>query len=167
MNERRQSDSEGCLSILLRAPLVRFGEPDDVGYAVLYQISDESRFVAGSGFVVDGGWLAQCEPPEGLCKSDVVAPRYGQRGAATVDVPLLAEIQYPLGHRRLLGIGLILRLQEGGRLGAIGNHGVAIRPCWRDYKILVTACRIRAPPPEWIGKLTECPLSEVELDQII
>ena len=45
--------------MLSRIPLGRFGEPDDVGYAVLYLASDESRYVTGSEVVVDGGWVAQ------------------------------------------------------------------------------------------------------------
>ena len=40
-------------------PLKRIGEPDDVAYAVLYLASDESRFVTGSEFKIDGGLTAQ------------------------------------------------------------------------------------------------------------
>lgn len=39
-------------------PLRRLGEPEDVGYAVLYLASDESRFVTGSELKVDGGLTA-------------------------------------------------------------------------------------------------------------
>lgn len=59
MNERRRSDPDAYQSMLSRVPLGRFGQPDDVGYAVLYLASDESRFVTGSELVVDGGWVAQ------------------------------------------------------------------------------------------------------------
>ena len=59
MNERSRSDPERYQSMLSRVPLGIFGEPDDVGYAVLYLASDESRFVTGSEVVVDGGWVAQ------------------------------------------------------------------------------------------------------------
>jgi NAD(P)-dependent dehydrogenase (short-subunit alcohol dehydrogenase family) len=34
------------------------GEPEDVAYAALYLLSDASRFVTGTGMVVDGGALA-------------------------------------------------------------------------------------------------------------
>lgn len=40
-------------------PLKRIGEPDDVAYCVLYLASDESKFVTGSEFKIDGGMLAQ------------------------------------------------------------------------------------------------------------
>ncbi len=40
-------------------PLRRLGEPEDVGYAVLYLASDESRFVTAAEFKIDGGITAQ------------------------------------------------------------------------------------------------------------
>ena len=40
-------------------PLGHLGEPDDVGYAILYLASDESKFVTGSELVVDGGYTAR------------------------------------------------------------------------------------------------------------
>ncbi|NBW11224.1 MAG: glucose 1-dehydrogenase [Caulobacteraceae bacterium] len=40
-------------------PLKRIGEPNDVAYCVLYLASDESKFVTGSEFRIDGGMLAQ------------------------------------------------------------------------------------------------------------
>ena len=40
-------------------PLKRIGEPDDVAYCVLYLVSDESKFVTGAEFKIDGGMLAQ------------------------------------------------------------------------------------------------------------
>ncbi len=40
-------------------PLGHIGEPIDVGYAILYLASDESKFVTGSDLVVDGGYTAQ------------------------------------------------------------------------------------------------------------
>ncbi len=40
-------------------PLGHLGEADDVGYAILYLASDESKFVTGSEVVVDGGYTAR------------------------------------------------------------------------------------------------------------
>jgi NAD(P)-dependent dehydrogenase (short-subunit alcohol dehydrogenase family) len=40
-------------------PMKRIGEPDDVAYCVLYLASDESRFVTGAEFKIDGGMTAQ------------------------------------------------------------------------------------------------------------
>ena len=40
-------------------PMKRIGEPDDVAYCVLYLASDESRFVNGAEFKIDGGATAQ------------------------------------------------------------------------------------------------------------
>lgn len=45
--------------LVRQIPLQRLGEPEDVGYAVLYLASDESRFVTASEFKIDGGITAQ------------------------------------------------------------------------------------------------------------
>lgn len=39
-------------------PLGKMGEPKDVAYVVLYLASDESKYVTGAEFVIDGGILA-------------------------------------------------------------------------------------------------------------
>ena len=39
-------------------PLGRIGEPNDIGYMVVYLASDESRFVTAAEMVVDGGCTA-------------------------------------------------------------------------------------------------------------
>ena len=39
-------------------PIGRIGEPIDIAYMDLYLASDESSWVTGSEFVIDGGWLA-------------------------------------------------------------------------------------------------------------
>jgi NAD(P)-dependent dehydrogenase (short-subunit alcohol dehydrogenase family) len=46
---------EGLRSIQARQLTGDLGQPEDVAQAVLYLASDESRFVLGSGLVVDGG----------------------------------------------------------------------------------------------------------------
>jgi 3(or 17)beta-hydroxysteroid dehydrogenase len=40
---------------LSQIPLGKFQEPEDIAHAVLFLLSDESRFVTGSQLVVDGG----------------------------------------------------------------------------------------------------------------
>ena len=40
-------------------PLCHMGEPDDIGYGVVYLASDESKFITGSELVIDGGYTAR------------------------------------------------------------------------------------------------------------
>lgn len=51
--------AKGEEKLVRQIPLRRLGEPEDVGYAVLYLASDESRFVTASEFKIDGGITAQ------------------------------------------------------------------------------------------------------------
>lgn len=44
--------------VLERTPLARVGEPNDVAHTALYLASDQSAFVTGGVFVVDGGFRA-------------------------------------------------------------------------------------------------------------
>jgi len=59
MTERRRAEPDVYQRMLSRIPLGRYGEADEVAYAVLYLASDESSFVTGSELVIDGGWTAQ------------------------------------------------------------------------------------------------------------
>jgi NAD(P)-dependent dehydrogenase (short-subunit alcohol dehydrogenase family) len=59
MTERRRADAATYQRMLSRIPLGRYGEAEEVAYAVLYLASDESAFVTGSELVIDGGWTAQ------------------------------------------------------------------------------------------------------------
>jgi len=43
-------------------PMKRLGEPEDVGYAMLFLASDEAKYITGQTIVVDGGQLL----PEGV-----------------------------------------------------------------------------------------------------
>jgi NAD(P)-dependent dehydrogenase (short-subunit alcohol dehydrogenase family) len=40
-------------------PIGHIGEPDDIGWAIVYLASDEAKFVTGSELVVDGGYTAR------------------------------------------------------------------------------------------------------------
>jgi len=50
---------EGEKKLVRQIPLRRLGEPEDVGYCIIYLASDESRFVTASEFKIDGGITAQ------------------------------------------------------------------------------------------------------------
>lgn len=49
---------------LVHIPMGRFGEAKEMAYAALYLASDESSFVTGADFVVDGGITAAYVTPE-------------------------------------------------------------------------------------------------------
>ena len=40
-------------------PVGHVGEPDDIGYGILFLASDESKFMTGSELVIDGGYTAR------------------------------------------------------------------------------------------------------------
>ena len=42
-----------------RHPIGHVGEPDDVGWAVVYLASEEAKFITGSELVIDGGYTAR------------------------------------------------------------------------------------------------------------
>ncbi len=50
---------------LVHIPMGRFGEAKEMAYAALYLASDESSYVTGSEFTVDGGITAAYVTPEG------------------------------------------------------------------------------------------------------
>ncbi|AZO76573.1 MULTISPECIES: SDR family oxidoreductase [unclassified Bosea (in: a-proteobacteria)] len=51
-------DAARSAPILSRTPMNRWGDPSDVGGAVLFLLSDAARFVTGAVLPVDGGYLA-------------------------------------------------------------------------------------------------------------
>jgi len=40
-------------------PIGSMGEPDDIGWAIVYLASEEAKFITGSELVIDGGYTAQ------------------------------------------------------------------------------------------------------------
>lgn len=50
---------DGEKKLVRQIPLKRLGEPEDIGYCILYLGSDESRFVTGAEFNIDGGITAR------------------------------------------------------------------------------------------------------------
>ena len=50
---------EGREQAAARHPMGRIGQPEDIGYGVLFLASDESSFMTGSELVIDGGLTAQ------------------------------------------------------------------------------------------------------------
>jgi NAD(P)-dependent dehydrogenase (short-subunit alcohol dehydrogenase family) len=58
LREAYANYEEGLDSIRKRQLGGELGTPEDVAYAALYLASDESRFVMGSGLIVDGGMTA-------------------------------------------------------------------------------------------------------------
>ena len=51
--------NEGMKVLESLHPLGHLGEPDDIGYGVVYLASDESKFITGSELVIDGGYTAR------------------------------------------------------------------------------------------------------------
>ena len=49
---------------LVHIPMGRFGEAKEIAYGALYLASDESSFVTGTEFMVDGGITAAYVTPE-------------------------------------------------------------------------------------------------------
>jgi NAD(P)-dependent dehydrogenase (short-subunit alcohol dehydrogenase family) len=54
-----QSDPAGVDAAPARVPLGRVGQPEDIANCVLYLASDESNYVTGAEFTVDGGMTTQ------------------------------------------------------------------------------------------------------------
>lgn len=50
---------------LVHVPMGRFGEAREMAQAVLFLASDESSFITGTEFLVDGGLTAAYVTPEG------------------------------------------------------------------------------------------------------
>lgn len=55
----RGSQEEGEKALSRQIPMGRLGEPEEVAAMAVYLASDESRFVTGSAFTIDGGITAR------------------------------------------------------------------------------------------------------------
>jgi NAD(P)-dependent dehydrogenase (short-subunit alcohol dehydrogenase family) len=64
---RAAQDPRIAAYVQARQPLDggRIGRPDDIDGAVVYLLSDESRFVTGQALAVDGGWSVSDAEPRG------------------------------------------------------------------------------------------------------
>lgn len=49
-------DEKTKQGFLINIPLGRIGQPNDIGYCALYLASDDSNYITGQVFVIDGGW---------------------------------------------------------------------------------------------------------------
>lgn len=54
-----RSDEERNAAILARIPAGRWGEPEDIGGAAVFLLTEASRYVHATTIPVDGGWLAR------------------------------------------------------------------------------------------------------------
>jgi len=59
MTEALLADPDRSQMILARIPVGRWGEPNDMGGAVVFLASDASDYVSGAVIPVDGGWLGR------------------------------------------------------------------------------------------------------------
>ena len=55
----KELDKEISNEVKLRVPLKRIGRPEEVSAMVVFLASEESSYITGATFYVDGGWLAQ------------------------------------------------------------------------------------------------------------
>ena len=53
------NDPEARAELVRRTPIGRIGTPEDIAYGILFLASDESSFMTGSEFIVDGGITTQ------------------------------------------------------------------------------------------------------------
>lgn len=58
--ESMEGDAEALKQQLVDLhPVGHLGEPDDIGWAIVFLASDESKFMTGSEVVIDGGYTAR------------------------------------------------------------------------------------------------------------
>jgi 2-keto-3-deoxy-L-fuconate dehydrogenase len=52
------NEAEARKAFIARQPMGRLGHPEEIAALALYLASDESAFVTGQEFIIDGGWTA-------------------------------------------------------------------------------------------------------------
>ena len=59
MNRVLMNDPEAYKAFLANIPLGRWGEPDELGPAIVFLCSPASNFMTGTTLTLDGGWTAR------------------------------------------------------------------------------------------------------------
>ncbi|MBC7527964.1 MAG: SDR family oxidoreductase [Chthonomonadaceae bacterium] len=59
MNKPLMNDPVAYAAFLSKIPLGRWGQPEELGGAIVYLASPASAFMTGTSFTLDGGWTAQ------------------------------------------------------------------------------------------------------------
>lgn len=59
MNRVLMNDPEAYRAFLSKIPMGRWGQPEELGGAILFLCSPASAFVTGTALTIDGGWTAQ------------------------------------------------------------------------------------------------------------
>jgi len=59
MNRVLMNDPVAYQAFLAKIPAGRWGQPEELGPAIVYLCSPASAFMTGTSFVIDGGWTAQ------------------------------------------------------------------------------------------------------------
>jgi NAD(P)-dependent dehydrogenase (short-subunit alcohol dehydrogenase family) len=59
MKKKARTDEDQGAAAAAKAPMNRFGLPEEVAYLVSFLLSDKSSFIAGAAIDIDGGYLCK------------------------------------------------------------------------------------------------------------
>ncbi len=59
MNRVLMNDPATFQAFLAKIPVGRWGQPEELGGAIVFLCSPASAFVTGTSLLIDGGWTAQ------------------------------------------------------------------------------------------------------------